>query len=143
MRATKKIKARHSLASVQKGWEAFQKTSGMRHIANDKDYEEVVALADALVDIGAMDEKHASHSLFAVLADLIYAYDQRNYRQADVHGVDLLRFLMEQHDLRQNQLPEIGTQSVVSEILAGKRDFTVTHIRGLSERFGLSPAVFF
>lgn len=50
---------------------------------------------------------------------------------------------MEQHDLRQNQLPEIGTQSVVSEILAGKRDLTVTHIRGLSERFGLSPAVFF
>ena len=90
-----------------------------------------------------MDEAHPQHSLFMVLSDLIYAYDQTHYPQQGVSGVDMLRFLMEQHDLRQNQLPEIGTQSVVSEILSGRRDLTVNHIRGLSKRFGVSPAAFF
>lgn len=131
------------LESILSSWEAFRKVSGLRHIEDDRDYDELVALADTLVDAGAMDATHACHSLFQVLADLIYAYDQRHYRQGDVHGVDLLRFLMEQHDLRQNQLPEIGTQSVVSEILAGKRDLTVNHIRALAKRFALSPAAFF
>jgi HTH-type transcriptional regulator/antitoxin HigA len=137
------MKARTSLAFVTEGWEAFQKLSGLRHIENSADYDELVALADTLVDAGAMQATHPCHSLFQVIADLIYAYDQRHYLQAEVHGVDLLRFLMEQHDLRQNQLPEIGTQSVVSEILAGKRELTVNHIRALAKRFALSPAAFF
>jgi len=124
-------------------WAAFQQVSGVRHITSDNDYDEAVALADSLVDPGAMESHHPCHSLFLVMADLIYAFDQRQYARTQVHGVDLLRFLMEQHSLKQGQLPEIGSQSVVSEILAGKRDLTVSHIRGLSERFGLSPAVFF
>jgi HTH-type transcriptional regulator/antitoxin HigA len=60
-----------------------------------------------------------------------------------VRGVDVVRFLMDQHHLTQNQLPEIGRQSVVSEILAGKRSLTVEHIRNLSERFSVNPGVFF
>jgi len=54
-----------------------------------------------------------------------------------------LAFLMEQHGLRQGDMPEIGSQGVVSEILSGKRDLNVRQIRALSERFGVSPATFF
>jgi HTH-type transcriptional regulator/antitoxin HigA len=60
-----------------------------------------------------------------------------------VQGVQVLRFLMDQHGLKQSQLPEIGRQSVVSEILAGKRSLTVDHIRNLSARFGINPNAFF
>jgi len=49
---------------------------------------------------------------------------------------------MEEHDLAQSDLPEIGSQGVVSEILAGKRDLNVRQISQLAERFGVSPAVF-
>jgi len=55
----------------------------------------------------------------------------------------VLRFLMDQHGLKQTQIPEIGAQSVVSEILSGKRSLTVDHIRNLTERFGISPNSFF
>jgi HTH-type transcriptional regulator/antitoxin HigA len=78
-----------------------------------------------------------------MLSDLIYAYDQQHHPMPEVHGVQVLRFLMDQHGLRQNQLPEIGRQSVVSEILAGKRSLTVDHIRNLSVRFGINPNAFF
>ena len=49
---------------------------------------------------------------------------------------------MEEHDLTQSDLPDIGSQGVVSEILTGKRDLNVRQIARLSERFGVSPAVF-
>ena len=44
--------------------------------------------------------------------------------------------------LRQSDLPEIGSQGVVSEVLSGKRDLNARQIRALSERFGVGPAAF-
>jgi HTH-type transcriptional regulator/antitoxin HigA len=49
---------------------------------------------------------------------------------------------MEEHDLKQSDLPEIGSQGVISEILSGKRQFSVRQIKLLSKRFNVSPAVF-
>jgi HTH-type transcriptional regulator/antitoxin HigA len=49
---------------------------------------------------------------------------------------------MDEHNLRQSDLPEVGSQGVVSEILSGKRELNVRQIRALAARFGVSPAVF-
>jgi HTH-type transcriptional regulator/antitoxin HigA len=49
---------------------------------------------------------------------------------------------MREHELRQSDMPEIGTQGVVSEVLAGKRELNTRQIRKLAKRFGVSPAVF-
>lgn len=57
-------------------------------------------------------------------------------------GIDALKFLMEQHGLKQCDLTEVGSQGVVSEVLAGKRDLNVRQVRSLSERFGVSAAIF-
>lgn len=49
---------------------------------------------------------------------------------------------MEQHGLRQSDIPELGSQSVVSEILSGKRKMNVRQIGVLAKRLSVSPAVF-
>ena len=49
---------------------------------------------------------------------------------------------MEEHHLTQNDLREIGTQGVVSEILNGKRKLNLRQIRLLSQRFHVSPEGF-
>ena len=49
---------------------------------------------------------------------------------------------MEEHGLTQSDLPEVGSQGVVSEILSGKRELNVRQIRVLAQRFGVSSAVF-
>jgi HTH-type transcriptional regulator/antitoxin HigA len=54
----------------------------------------------------------------------------------------MLRFLMDQHGLTQSDLPEIGSQGVVSEILSGKRELNVRQIRALTERFGIGADAF-
>ena len=52
--------------------------------------------------------------------------------------------LMEANNLKQKDLePLLGSESVVSEVLRGKRELNKHHIERLSKRFGVSPAVFF
>lgn len=55
---------------------------------------------------------------------------------------DVLRQLMQEHGLTQSQLPEIGAQSVVSAVLAGKRQLNVRQIARLARRFKLPADVF-
>jgi HTH-type transcriptional regulator / antitoxin HigA len=49
---------------------------------------------------------------------------------------------MEEHGLKQADLPEIGSQGVLSEILSGKRQLNARQIKLLSKRFKVSTAVF-
>ena len=48
-----------------------------------------------------------------------------------------LAFLMEQHGLRQSDLPEVGAQSVVSAVLSGKRELNLRQTQALARRFGV------
>lgn len=60
------------------------------------------------------------------------------------HGtpIETLSFLMKEHDIKQTDLAEVGSQGVVSEILTGKRHLNIRQIKELSSRFNVSPLVF-
>lgn len=81
------------------------------------------------------------------LLNLIYAnidsYEKHTYPVEHSNPEKILEFLIEQHNLTQSDLPEIGSQSHVSKILSGERNLTKDQIQALSKRFGVSPAVFF
>lgn len=49
----------------------------------------------------------------------------------------VLASLMEEHGLKQSDLPEIGAQSVVSAVLAGKRQLNLRQVKALAERFSV------
>lgn len=64
--------------------------------------------------------------------------------QAIPAGIAMLKTLIEHHQLKQSDFQqEIGSKSMVSRILSGERQLTTEHIRRLSRRFGISPALFF
>ena len=51
---------------------------------------------------------------------------------------------MDQHGLAQKDLVDVfGTPSVISEILSGKRELNKDQIKRLSDRFHVSPEIFF
>ncbi len=59
-------------------------------------------------------------------------------------GVAMLRVLMDQHNLKTHDFEEeIGGKSLVSQILNGKKNLTKNHITALSNRFHISPSLFF
>ena len=95
-----------------------------------------------MLDAGASDERHPLADLVDTLGSLVAEYDDKHFPLQQVSLVEVLQFLMEQHQLTQSDLPEIGSQGVVSEILRGKRDLNLRQVKALAERFGVGPAVF-
>ncbi len=86
----------------------------------------------------------AEKELAELLTLLIEDFEERRYRLPRAKPLGVLRFLMEQHELRQKDLVDVfGTASIVSEVLNGKREMNKEHIKRLSERFHVSPEVFF
>ena len=86
----------------------------------------------------------AEKELAELLTLLIEDFEEKRYRLPRSTPLDVIRFLMEQHGLRQKDLADaFGTPSIVSEVLSGKRDLSKDHIRRLSERFHVSPELFF
>ncbi len=111
-------------------------------IRNEREYNAAVKRLNELLDEIGDNEKHPLYGLLDTLGTLVQVYEEEHYPIPDASGVDVLRFLMDEHELTQSDLPEVGSQGVVSEILNGKRELNVRQIRALSERFNVSTAVF-
>ena len=78
-----------------------------------------------------------------VLSELVSTYESKRFKFEKSESRDMLAYLMEANQLKQSDLQdEIGSQSVVSDILSGKRTLNVGHIRKLANRFKVSPALF-
>jgi len=59
-------------------------------------------------------------------------------------GISMLRILMSQYGLSGADFEnEIGKRAYVSQILSGSRKLTKDHIKNLSDRFSISPSLFF
>lgn len=79
-----------------------------------------------------------------LLTLLIERYEEQHFSVPQASPADVLRFLLERHGLKQRDLAgDLGGESVVSEVLSGKRKLNAAHIEQLSRRFRVSPAVFF
>jgi HTH-type transcriptional regulator/antitoxin HigA len=130
------------LKTCLKEWRRFSGVTGIAPIHDDEHYKHMASLLNALLEDAKGDEAHPSMALIDIIGDLIADYEATLPAMPEATGVEALRFLMEQHHLTQRDLPEIGTQGVVSEILSGKRDLNVRQIRALSERFAVSSATF-
>ena len=126
--------------SVKKSWPVVE---NFLLIHTKQEYEHAVETLHRLLDEIGDNENHRLYGLLEVLGTLIEHYEEEHLDIGSVSGRDALKYLMEEHHLHQNDLPEIGSQGVVSEILNGKRQLNVNQIKKLSERFKVSPEVFF
>jgi len=124
---------------LQQHWTAISPLLSLR---NEQEYDRAVERLNRLLDEVGTDEQHPLYTLLDTLGTLIHAYEEEHHPIPECSGVDVLRFLMEEHDLMQSDLPEIGSQGVVSEILRGKRELNVRQIRALAKRFHVSPEMF-
>jgi HTH-type transcriptional regulator/antitoxin HigA len=86
----------------------------------------------------------AETKLAELLTVLIERFEERNYQLKAATPVEVLLELMASNHLKQKDLIDVfGAESTVSAVLNGKRDMTRAQIKRLSERFSVSPAVFF
>lgn len=130
-----------NLTETIKHWKYLSRDIHAPRHAND--YDKLAKILDTLLDLVGEDESHQLIGLIDVISYMLTKYDEeKNYKLKSVSGVEALKFLMDQHQLKQTELPEIGSQGVVSEILQNKRKLNLTHIKKLSKRFNVSPETF-
>ena len=130
------------IAEITSRFQALSSVVPLHAIRTDADYENAVAALNRLLDAGAANENHPLADLVNTLGSLIGEYDDVHYPAQEVSPLAMLRFLMSENSLAQSDLPEIGSQGVVSEILSGKRDLNVRQIKALSGRFHVPAGVF-
>ena len=86
----------------------------------------------------------AEEEAIELLTLLIERYESERYPVPQADPIDVLRFLLEQNALSQRDIAaELGSESTVSLVLAGKRRLNRDHIARLSRRFHVSPSLFF
>ena len=124
---------------IQNYWNPI---SHLFSVQNENDYDRAVELLNSLIDEIGTDEQHPLYEFLDTLGAVIHAYEDRHYLMTDSDGAEMLEFFMEEHGVTASDLPEIGSEKDISDIISGKKELTISHIRALAERFHVSPAVF-
>ncbi len=122
--------------------EPFRARTDITPIRDEAHCARMTEMLQTLLDETQGEENHPAMGLVDIVGDLIEDYKTKHHPLPEVTGVQALKFLMEQHGLKQSDLCEIGSQGVVSEILTGKRELNIRQVRALSKRFGVSAATF-
>ena len=130
----------NELTETVKAWPVVSKVLSTLH--TEEQYRKAVTLLDRLIDEVSEQEDPLKESLIETLGTLIKDYEDRNIQEPEDDPIGCLRYLMEEHNLKQSDLRELGSQGVVSEILHRKRQLNIRQIQALSKRFKVSPAVF-
>lgn len=108
----------------------------------DDDLDRLIDFSDYLIDLIGDDENHPLSGLLDLVGNLIENYESENLPEPQGSPIDCLKYLMEEHGLKQKDLTELGSPGVTSEILSGKRELNKRHIKALAERFGCNPSIF-
>ncbi len=104
-------------------------------------YRRMVAALDAVLDAGGADESHPLASMADYMGELIRAYEDTHHPRAEMPVGAFLRELLKREGLRQSEVPEIGTQGMVSDVLRGRRQLTARQIAALAKRFSIPADV--
>lgn len=129
------------LKQIIKHWEYI--APYVHYPKNKRDFDNLVNTLDQLLNMVGNDETHQLMSLIDIISHIIESYEsKRAAKNKRPSGVDVLIYLMESHNLNQSDLPEIGSQGVISEIIRGKRKLNLRQIKLLAKRFSVEPATF-
>lgn len=111
-------------------------------IDSDEEYQRIEEIFDKLISKENLSPEE--NRLFLLLADLLENYD-KDFMD-DIPAAtprETLAYLIKENGLRQADLVGIfPSQSLVSEVLNGKREITKTQAKALSERFKLRIEAF-
>ena len=111
-------------------------------IKTEEENERMLGVAEQLIDKGE-SRTPEEDQLFELVTKLIEDFEDEHYPIPDAPPHRVLRFLMEQNDLRQSDLlPIFGSRGYVSDVVNGKRAISKSHAKALGKMFQVSPDVF-
>ncbi len=130
----------NQVENISKVWPTIKAIFSVPH--TEVEYQALVQALDDLVDEVGNNQNHELAPVMETIGNLIENYENREYKIKEASPINVLKYLMHEHGLKQSDLKEIGSQGVVSEILTGKRTLNLEQIKKISSRFQVSPLVF-
>jgi HTH-type transcriptional regulator/antitoxin HigA len=130
----------------------FDQSRRVFEIKNEEDYQLALELTEHVMTVAEDKEGEPLLHMIDLLADSIEKYEssfedmQEFIREVDAldPAVSTLRVIIDQNHLTYSDLrEEIGSKSLVSQIVNGTKNLTRNHIAKLSKRFHISPELFF
>lgn len=106
------------------------------------DYTQARATINALLDEISDDENHPLADVLDYLADQVKAYEDAQFKIPNAEPKEVLRFLMDQHKLKQEDLGMCAPQSRISDILNGRRSISKEIAKRLGQHFHVHADVF-
>jgi HTH-type transcriptional regulator / antitoxin HigA len=99
----------------------FHSTNSVLSVPHsEKEYQQMVAVLDELLNTVGDDETHPLADLLETISTLIEVYEEKHHPVADAPAYEVLQFLMEEHGLTPHDLSELGNHSEISAILNGR-----------------------
>jgi HTH-type transcriptional regulator/antitoxin HigA len=128
--------------AILRAWIPFKQLVGVTSVRTEEDYAQACATIDALLDEVGDNESHPLADVLGYLADQVKAYEDENFQIPEAEPSEVLRFLMEQHGLKQENLGDCAPQSRIADILNGKRSISKEIAKRLAHRFHVRADVF-
>jgi HTH-type transcriptional regulator/antitoxin HigA len=128
---------------VEAAWKVLHAALGLSTpIQDEAHYLRLSEFAESLADALPDDASEPLWGLVTLIAERTSEFEARAHPLPDLEPREVLRELMAEWGLKQRDLSEVGSQSVVSEILGGKRELNLRQVKALAKRFNVSPDVF-
>ena len=80
MRVDQSQFAQFDMGALQASWQAFDTMAHLRPIHNEAEYDRMVGLMNALLEVAGDDDDHPLSSLLELAADLVSRYEQEHHR---------------------------------------------------------------
>ena len=114
----------------------------LRPLRSDDELNAAVDMIDELIDNEVLSLPERDY--LDVLSDLVEAYENESVPMRPVGDAELLRFLLKEKRVTQSEVAAKAgiAESVISEILSGKRRLNRTQIGKLARFFHVAPGAF-
>jgi HTH-type transcriptional regulator/antitoxin HigA len=140
--ATRTSASPESFASLPKDYTGLCQRYVPRPLHDAADYATARQAIEPL--LGFEDQINADQADYLeAVSSFIEAYDHTRVKWPQGTPLDMLKFLLEQHDLSAADLSRVlgGERSMGAKLLRGERRLTVDHIRTLARHFHIEPGV--
>ena len=114
-------------------------------IKTETRYDAAIAFLQPLAVRNEKSLDSGERAYLAALTQFVEDYEQKRHRieVADLKPLDALKHLMQANGMKSIDLGNLlGSRSLASQILTGKRSLSKKHILVLAERFKVEPGLF-
>lgn len=138
-----KTKTKIQFTGLPKDYPGLCRVFLPRPIHDAVDYANVAEVADAMA-LHQDDFTTDQTDYFDLLCTLMEEYDAARVKWPKLRGVDVLKHLLEEHELAAADLSRIlgGSRNLGAMILRGERNLTLSHIRKLAAHFQVNVQLF-